>query len=153
MYSLSVPRRPWGVSRSWYGVRGLKVLLLVFNISKMGADEYGYREQNGQTPLNLLRLIIWDCFIAVGYYRMILLWAVSCYSHSYGVVGKVDKSWLNVNDIANNLPLTTSSDIPTVIHISVRSFSIKDDGKSKNYPCFIIIIKTRFADFLLLFFL
>ncbi|AAW46016.1 hypothetical protein CNBJ1060 [Cryptococcus deneoformans B-3501A] len=32
---------------------------------------------------------------------------------------------------SNNLPLTTSSDIPTVIHISVRSFSIKDDEAKK----------------------
>ncbi|WVO23969.1 uncharacterized protein IAS62_005327 [Cryptococcus decagattii] len=32
---------------------------------------------------------------------------------------------------SNHLPLTTSSDMPTVIHISVRSFSIKDDEAKK----------------------
>lgn len=84
---------------------------------------------------------------------MILFWVVSCYFYLYGVVGKVDKSWLNVNDIVNNLFLIIFFDIFIVIYILVRFFFIKDDGKLKNYLCFIIIIKIWFVDFLFLFFL
>jgi hypothetical protein len=107
--------------------------------------------QTGQNLVNRLLPRIWEYYMLGGYYRMIQLFHVrlsSSISNPFNDFVMSRPRWSHTHNTmpipglenecegqfadepANNLPISTTSQNPTVIHISVRSFSIRaEDGK------------------------